>query len=73
LKTNFLIFWLGDVLFMKLKKLLSGLLIGAFVFGITAGDVSAASKDKKNSTIQVIDNQKQPPQMKDGNKNQQQK
>ena len=52
---------------MNWKKILSGLLIGAFAFGVTAGNVSAESKNKDGSKVQVSDDVKhQPPQVQDG-------
>ena len=45
---------------MKLKKIFSGLLIGAFVFGVTVGNVSAANSDnQKNPAVQTADKQQQ--------------
>ena len=52
---------------MSLKKILSGLLIGTFVFGVTVGNVSAASDNSaKKPAVQSTDGKNQPPQMKDG-------
>ena len=50
---------------MNLKKILAGILVGTFAFGVTFSNVSAAtSKDKKNPAVQTTEN-KQPPQIKD--------
>ena len=50
-----------------LKKMLSALLIGAFVFGISFNNAEVASAKTADKSIQTED-KNNPPQMKDGQK-----
>ena len=51
---------------MSMKKILAGLLIGAFAFGVTVGNVSAATKTAKDTQAQTSE-MKQPPKDSNGN------
>ena len=51
---------------MNLKKILTGMLIGAFVFGVGFSDVSAANDKSKDTKAQQTTEMKKPPQNSDG-------
>lgn len=51
---------------MKLKKILAGLMVGAFAFGVVFSDVSAANDNQPDKKVQAQGEMKQPPQSNDG-------